>query len=259
MSREKYKIEKDDLIRLYFKEKKSFSEIGKIYGCKAQIICLRFKKYDLKARTVSEALKGREHTWGYKIGNSLRGKKHPCVWGPRPNSVPWNKDKTKSEYPELFKNCNRKLSKEHQLALIRGQKRVYNKLEQIVGNSHGSLYFTGNRHLWLTFNNNTQKNPDFVVAAMDGTYFNIAIEVFGNYWHKGNDSEELVQKYNEIGWRCLVLWEDEINKLNNSGMLFDKIDRFINYDIYEPCVCPQDDDYGICLHLLSDEIKDGLI
>jgi hypothetical protein len=252
-------IEKDELIRLYFDEKKSYSEIGKIYSCSNSLIYLRFKEYKLKARSYSNALKGRENTWGNKISLSLIGKKRPGVGGRKKGSIPWNKNKTKIEFPDLFKNCSRKNTDKHTLALCNGQRKIYNKTEQLVGNSYVYLKYVGDKNFWVKFKDDSLKNPDFIFPSLDGSYFSIAIEVFGNYWHRNDNPNDLIQKYNNVGWRCIVLWEKEVKQLYEDNLLFDKIDRFINYDVYEPCVHPYDNDYGICLNLLSEDIKRGLI
>jgi len=47
--------------------------------------------------------------------------------------------------------------------------------------------------------------------------------------------------------------------LKESGLLGYEIDKFINPDIYEPCVSPHDQDYGINVGLYSDELKEGFI
>ena len=39
MAQRKIEVDKDELIRLYFSDKLSFSEIGKKFGCDAQTIC----------------------------------------------------------------------------------------------------------------------------------------------------------------------------------------------------------------------------
>ena len=67
-------IKREDLKKLYYENKLSFSEIGQIYDCSNQTICNRFKDFNLKSRTTSESLNGRKHTWGDKISKSLRGR-----------------------------------------------------------------------------------------------------------------------------------------------------------------------------------------
>jgi very-short-patch-repair endonuclease len=36
------------------------------------------------------------------------------------------------------------------------------------------------------------------------------IEVFGDYWHKGENPQDKIDEYKKVGFECLVLWEHEI-------------------------------------------------
>ena len=38
------------------------------------------------------------------------------------------------------------------------------------------------------------------------------MEVYGDYWHKNDNPDDIIKKYNEIGWDCYVFWEHEIMK-----------------------------------------------
>jgi len=49
------------------------------------------------------------------------------------------------------------------------------------------------------------KCPDFKVTGL-----NKVIEVHGDYWHKGEDVDALIQAYKDQGIECLVIWEHEI-------------------------------------------------
>ncbi len=140
------------------------------------------------------------------------------------------------EYPNPM--SGKKLSDAHIKALWagRGRKLVPNKPETIVLGSYPGLVFTGNGTLWLKFQDGRRKNPDFIWVNES---FRIAIEVFGDYWHKGEDTNELVGKYEAIGWRCLVLWEREINGAEPFD-LCNRINEFVNYDEYFP-YCLRDD------------------
>jgi len=41
------------------------------------------------------------------------------------------------------------------------------------------------------------------------------IELFGNYWHKGENPQVKIDKYAEFGFDCLVIWEHELKNCNN--------------------------------------------
>jgi DNA-binding Lrp family transcriptional regulator len=66
--------------------------------------------------------------------------------------------------------------------------------------------FTGDRKFWITLKNGKQRNPDFV-----SLFHKKIIEVYGSYWHKGEDPKERISDYAKVGWNCLVLWEHELN------------------------------------------------
>lgn len=63
------------------------------------------------------------------------------------------------------------------------------------------------------------KNPDFI--NMNGA--KQVIELFGNYWHTIRAKETMLERishYNEYGFQCLIIWEDE---LKNTNTLVEKI------------------------------------
>lgn len=125
------------------------------------------------------------------------------------------KKKFYKEHPEAIlsgeKNgmYGKKLSDAHLKALLMSRNnskinKVERKLLGVVC-QYGFRY-TGDRTFMLTFKDGTHKFPDFINQSAK-----IAVEVFGDYWHKGENPEELVNKYKGIGWDCLVLWEHEVN------------------------------------------------
>lgn len=36
------------------------------------------------------------------------------------------------------------------------------------------------------------------------------LEVWGDYWHRGQDPQELIDWYHSAGWSCRVVWESEV-------------------------------------------------
>ena len=51
-------------------------------------------------------------------------------------------------------------------------------------------------------------NPDF--THCNG--IEQVIEVFGDYWHQGENPQNLVDKYKQLGIDCLVIWEHELEE-----------------------------------------------
>ena len=48
-------------------------------------------------------------------------------------------------------------------------------------------------------------NPDFIIEGQK-----MVIELFGDYWHKGENPKDRIKEYDDVGYKCLILWESEI-------------------------------------------------
>jgi very-short-patch-repair endonuclease len=53
------------------------------------------------------------------------------------------------------------------------------------------------------------KCPDFC----DGK--NNLIELFGDYWHRGQNTKDRIRHFSKFGYRCLVIWEKEFRQDQN--------------------------------------------
>lgn len=62
------------------------------------------------------------------------------------------------------------------------------------------------------------KNPDFVSDR-----YNLIIEMYGEYWHRGQDPQERIDHFKEYGYDCLVIWE---NELRNEKNILQRLDQF---------------------------------
>lgn len=69
------------------------------------------------------------------------------------------------------------------------------------------------------------KNPDFM--NVNGT--KEVIELFGDFWHQGEDPQDRINHFRQYGFRCLVIWESELNQLKE---LLNKIDNFFKAGIH---------------------------
>ena len=82
----------------------------------------------------------------------------------------------------------------------------------------GIFYYNGDFRLGITIGG---KVPDFV--NMNGK--KQVIELFGDYWHQGQDPRNLIEYYARYHYGCLVIWEHELSK--DKGDLREKILEFV--------------------------------
>ena len=64
------------------------------------------------------------------------------------------------------------------------------------------------------------KCPDFI----DKTN-NKIIELYGDYWHRGQDPNDRINYFKDYGYDTLVIWESELKNVDN---LKNKLEVFIN-------------------------------
>lgn len=84
----------------------SLTQVGEKYGCNRVTVANRLRDAGVKARTVSESLKGRSITWAEKIGAAGRKRKASAETRAKISAsrirlkfVPCNKGKRKSTHP----------------------------------------------------------------------------------------------------------------------------------------------------------------
>ena len=82
------------------------------------------------------------------------------------------------------------------------EKYFYNVITNIVSN----LIYVGDLSFFVG-----RKNPDFVI---EGT--NKCIDLFGDYWHKGEDPQKRIKYFEKRGYDLIVIWEHEWNKEKDS-------------------------------------------
>ena len=102
----------------------------------------------------------------------------------------------KSGYPvseELKKEIN-----ELKKSLFNGLERFFNKI------TPKNIKYVGDRKLWIKTKKGN-RNPDFIIEGQRKV-----IELFGDYWHEGENPKHKMKEYNDVGYECLVLWESEI-------------------------------------------------
>jgi G:T-mismatch repair DNA endonuclease (very short patch repair protein) len=115
-------------------------------------------------------------------------------------------------HPDFTKGKNngmygKKLSPKHLKALLSISTSGINRPESKALKTlcQYGLEYVGDRRFWLTFKDGTHKCPDFVNVKAK-----VVVEIFGDYWHRGEDPQKLIKKYKQVGWKCFVYWEHEI-------------------------------------------------
>lgn len=68
--------------------------------------------------------------------------------------------------------------------------------------------------------------PDFVRNHGN----NQLIELFGDYWHKGENPQDRIDLFKKYGYDTLVIWESEFNNLGED-VIVDKISKFMDSSI----------------------------
>jgi len=67
-----------------------------------------------------------------------------------------------------------------------------------------SIRYTGGGGFFIKCKNRIYL-PDFKVKGQRKV-----IELWGDYWHKGENPNNMVSEYAEAGWECKVFWESEV-------------------------------------------------
>jgi len=81
--------------------------------------------------------------------------------------------------------------------------------------------YVGNFSFWIVTKSGTH-NPDFKIRGQKKI-----IELFGDYWHKGENPEKLIKEYAKVGWDCIVVWESEF--YNEPERILKETLEFINH------------------------------
>jgi G:T-mismatch repair DNA endonuclease (very short patch repair protein) len=81
------------------------------------------------------------------------------------------------------------------------------------------LEYVGDRKYIVHLRDGRKKNPDFIYRKEKKI-----IELYGDYWHRNDDPQEVVADYNAAGYKCLVIWERE---LDDPESVLAKISEFL--------------------------------
>ncbi len=86
------------------------------------------------------------------------------------------------------------------------------------------IKYTGDGKVWIQLSSKN-KNPDFTCSNTGKV-----IECHGDYWHRGENSDELVEEYKKAGRDCLVIWEHEFK---NKKLVLEKIADFLEVEEWQ--------------------------
>jgi len=108
--------------------------------------------------------------------------------------------------------------------MLKARRRSPNKLEEYIQtflNSHfpGEWRYVGNGSFIID-----GKCPDFV--NINGR--KLIIEIFGDYWHQGEDGQSRMKTFESYGYQTLILWESEIKCMTEKEMI-ERIGQFSGY------------------------------
>lgn len=81
-----------------------------------------------------------------------------------------------------------------------------NGLERDFAAAFPELRFVGDGKLWLN-DAIGPMCPDFVHPTL-----NLAIELFGDWWHRDDNPNDPSARFRSIGWKCIVIWESEFRE-----------------------------------------------
>ena len=158
----------------------------------------------------SSGMKGKE-PWNKGLTKDLDSR---VVSGGRTKgSIPWIKGKTSAQYSQLIR------SEEYRVLQRRIQKALWNDPEhakkclhrrtpsgpeQIFIGLCKAFQYVGNGVLTID-----GKNPDFVCITDDHKL----VEIWGEYYKRGRNPQDLIDFYKVRGYQCLVIWASELKHL----------------------------------------------
>ena len=131
---------------------------------------------------------------------------------------------TRKQYLDTALKLGYSVSKELQKEILDLRKSKFNGLERFFDNiTPDNIRYVGDRKLFIR-TKKTIRNPDFIVDGQKKV-----IEIFGDYWHKGENPEDKIKEYGDVGYKCLVFWESEV--YNKTIEVLEKVNNFLKENI----------------------------
>lgn len=219
----------DDLEKLYVDRKLSSIAIARMKGVEHHTVLRYLRKLGVTIRSLSESQRGIPHPW--VVG--LSGSKNP-MYGRVEQLNPFFGKHHKPEVIEQSRERNRILTKQwwqdpdYREKVLRGVAKAShvhpNKPEQ-------ALMSILNKACPNEFEYNG--NGKVIILGMVPDFINIngkkqVIEVFGDYWHSPEVTQnqswnrtELgrIMAYNSLGYDCLVIWERDLHSESEQDLI----------------------------------------
>jgi G:T-mismatch repair DNA endonuclease (very short patch repair protein) len=217
--RTRLSFDKEWLYDEYWIKGKPAFQIAEMAHCSKFTILRNMKRMGIDRRAIGEGMRGktaspetrarlraaqsagicRNPETLKKLHAAQRGKTHVELYGPEVAET--MRIENSRRISELWKDDTFKA-------------KVLNRLnqrptlpEKILSARFPGLNYVGNGAWWRTLPNGKSKNPDFKVPHQ-----NKVVEVYGDYWHRNDDPQELIDLYKQAGLDCLVIWEKEIKQ-----------------------------------------------
>ena len=152
-----------------------------------------------------------------KISIALSGEKNPfygqSYWYNKPKEQQpfFNKHHTKKSNDQRRKTMEEKWQDpEFQLKMIEALNIHPNKPESFLLNLLNELYpgkweYVGDFTFWVN-----GRNPDFINCNGQKKI----IEIYGDYWHAGQNPEDRKDIFREFGYETLIFWESELKDMD---------------------------------------------
>jgi len=161
--------------------------------------------------TLSQLLARDTPEYRQKLSESKQGEKNPMFGSTATGMLDpawWTRGRREKQRQRALSQWR---NDEYVAAQMRGRAMKPNQLEQdywemLPEEAQSCLVYTGDFSYWIQ-GGDRSKNPDFVVPGEK-----MAVEVFGQYYHKESEIVPLLQFYKSAGWRVLILWEQEIRE-----------------------------------------------
>jgi len=156
---------------------------------------------------------GKFHTEGTrnKISKKLKGRRPHNSYDSVSKKMKEDNPIHKPENKEKHRLAVKKWAKERKEKGLSfgGAGKKPNKIEKLLMRlleSHlpSQFEFVGNGIFWVG-----SMNPDFKHKNGERK----VIEVYGDYWHRGEDPKDRIDLFKECGYDCLVIWEHELKTL----------------------------------------------